>query len=154
AGDGWRPLVARAAGIACLGSLLNVLAGLSRTSLAMSRGGDLPRGLAWISPRTSAPVASEAAIAAVAAVATAVVDPALLVGASACAVLGYYAINHASALRAREPGRWLPRSIPVLGLVGCAALALAAPWPSLVAIVALVGVAVAVRMMVARARRR
>lgn len=154
AGDGWRPVVALAAGLACLGSLMGVLAGLSRTSLAMARGGDLPGVLGRVSPRTAAPIASEAAVAAVAAIATAFVDPALLVGASACAVLGYYAVNHVSAIRARETDRWLPRAIPMLGLLGCVALAFAAPWPSLVAIAAVVGVAVAVRVLVERARRR
>lgn len=150
AGDDWRPFVAIAAGVACLGSLLNVLAGLSRTALAMARGGDLPAGLDWVWPRTAAPVASEASIAVVAASATAVLDPTLLVGASACAVLGYYAINHVSAWRVREPERWLPGLVPVLGVVGCVALSLAAPWPAVVGILAVVALAVAVRMLVSR----
>ncbi|HEV7951580.1 MAG TPA: APC family permease, partial [Glaciihabitans sp.] len=40
--DGWDTVIRTIAAIACLGSLMGVLAGLSRTGLAMSRNKDLP----------------------------------------------------------------------------------------------------------------
>jgi APA family basic amino acid/polyamine antiporter len=66
-------------------------------------------------------------------------------------VLGYYAIAHFSALRA-APALGLPRGIPIAGLAGCLAVALATPWPALLGVTAAVLVAVGVRALV-RVRR-
>lgn len=152
AAEGWDPVVRAAAGVACLGALMGVLAGLSRTGLAMARGGDLPRPLARILPRTSTPVVAEAAFAVVGAAAALLLDPALLVGASASAVLGYYAIIHLSSLRAPVgSGAW--RVIAGAGLVGCVVLALTAPLASLLATVGFLAVALGVRAL-ARSRAR
>ena len=78
-------------------------------------------------------------------------SPAQVVGVSACAVLGYYAVAHLAALRA-GPSLGVPRGIPIAGLAGCLAVAFATPWPALVAVTAAVLVAVGVRALV-RARR-
>jgi APA family basic amino acid/polyamine antiporter len=141
-----------AAGLACLGSLLGVLAGLSRTTLALARDGELPAVLARIHSRTGAPVVAEAAIAVLGVVAVLVLDPASLVGVSACAVLGYYGIAHVVALR-RPPERGLPRAVPVVGLLLCALLSLATPWQAVVGVLAVVAIVQAVRALVARVRR-
>ncbi|CAN5122236.1 APC family permease [soil metagenome] len=151
-GPGWRPVVAVAAAVACAGSLLGVLAGLSRTSLAMARDGELPRPLAQVSPRTATPVRAQLIVSAVGIGAALLADPTVLVGLSTCAVLGYYGLAHASALRLSGGDRWLPRWIPIVGLVCCAALALAAPWPAVVATITLLGLAVGVRAIVRRHR--
>lgn len=151
-GPAWAPLVGLVAGLAGIGALLGVLAGLSRTALAMSRGGDLPPFLGRILPRTSTPVAAEVTFAVIGAISAALLDPTLLVGTSACAVLGYYAVAHLAAMRlAREPRRWLPRAVPILGLLGCLALALSAPWPAVVGSVVVVLVALLIRALVRRA---
>ncbi|MCU1534084.1 MAG: transporter [Glaciihabitans sp.] len=138
--------------IACLGSLAAVLAGLSRTGLAMARERDLPGPLSRISPRTNAPVVAELVLAAVVIVGILVLDPAKLIGFSSCSVLAYYAIAHVSALRQAAVDRWLPRPIQVIGLFGCGALALTLPWQSILAAVAVILVGFALRAVGQRAR--
>ena len=141
------------AALACLGSLVGILAALSRTGLAMARGGDLPGALAFISERTHAPVVAEAAIAVVAIAAVLLLEPARLVGFSSCAVLVYYAIAHLSALRQAPAERWLPRWVSVAGLLGCLLLALTLPWPALVATAAVLVLALGIRLVVRTVKR-
>lgn len=150
AGSGMAALVRAAAALACIGSLTGVLAGLSRTGLAMARDHELPAVLARLS-RTSTPVVSDAVTGVVALAAVLLLSPAQVVGVSACAVLGYYAVAHLAALRA-GPSLGVPRGIPIAGLAGCLVVALATPWPALVGVTAAVLVAVGVRALV-RARR-
>jgi len=153
-GPGAETLIRITAAVACLGSLLSVLAGLSRTSLAMARDGELPGRLAGISERTAAPVFAELAVAVVGVAAVLLLDPTRLVGVSACAVLGYYGVAHLAAIaRARRLGA-RPPVLPLLGLLGCAALALSAPWPAIVGVALLVLLAVGVRGVVRAAQRR
>jgi len=153
-GPGAATLIRITAAAACLGSLLSVLAGLSRTSLAMARDGELPGRLAAISERTAAPVFAELAVAVVGVAAVLLLDPARLVGVSACAVLGYYGVAHLSAIaRARRLGA-RPPVLPLLGLLGCGALALSTPWPAIVGVAVLVLLAVGVRGVVRAAQRR
>ncbi|MBN9606332.1 MAG: APC family permease [Actinomycetales bacterium] len=153
AGPGFDVVIRLAAALACLGSLLGVLAGLSRTTLALARDGELPAALAAISPRSHAPIRAEVLIALVGVVATLVLPPAALVGVSAAAVLGYYGIAHLAALRQSPLERWLPRAVPALGLVLCAALALSAPWPAVLGVAAAVGLVLLVRALSGRRRR-
>jgi basic amino acid/polyamine antiporter, APA family len=128
----WAIGIAALATLACLGSLAGILAGLSRTSLAMARERDLPRMLAHVASRTQTPVVAEASLALVAIVIVLMLKPAQLVAASSAAVLVYYAIAHLSALRQPRRERWQPRVVAVAGLAGCVLLVAALPWPSLV----------------------
>jgi APA family basic amino acid/polyamine antiporter len=146
-------VVRAAVALACIGSLTGVLAGLSRTGLAMARDRELPGPLAMIAPRTATPVVADAAVALVALVAVFLLDPARVVGVSACAVLGYYAVAHLSALRAgRSLG--LARGIPIAGLIGCLAVGVSTPWPALVGVLVVTLLAVGVRAMTRRASAR
>lgn len=120
------------AGVACLGSLIGLLAALSRTSLAMARDGELPGALARISPRSRSPIVAEAAFAVLAVAGVLLLDPAALIGFSACAVLCYYALAHLSAWRQTRSERWLPRAVQTIGLAGCLLLAATLPWEALV----------------------
>ena len=133
AGDSWRGLVVIAAVLACLGSLGALLAGLSRTAMAMSQSSDLPQGLAVVSVRTGSPMRAEVAMAALAIVAAAVLDPLWLVGLSSATVLSYYAIGHLSVLRVPRQDRRLPVVVAWLGLAGCVSLVFALPAISLLA---------------------
>jgi APA family basic amino acid/polyamine antiporter len=151
AGPGWDVAVRAAAGIACAGSLAGVLAGLSRTGMAMARDGELPSALARIGRRTATPIVSDAAVAVVAVVAVLLLEPAQVIGVSACAVLGYYAIAHLAALRAAQTLS-LPRGIPVAGLAGCLLVALTTSWPALLGVVAVLALALAVRALAGRSR--
>jgi basic amino acid/polyamine antiporter, APA family len=124
------PWVIAVATLASLGSLAAVLAGLSRTSMAMAQRGDLPQGLGVVWERTSSPARAEITMALAAIVAVLVVDPVWLVGASSSAVLSYYAIAHAAAIKQPESERILPVLTPWLGLVGCLGLVATLPWQS------------------------
>ena len=153
-GPGAEVVIRITAAVACLGSLLSVLAGLSRTALAMARDGELPGRLAGISERTATPLVAELAVAAVGVAAVLLLDPARLVGVSACAVLGYYGIAHLAAIgRARRLGLRLP-ALAFLGLLGCAALALSTPWQAILGVAVLVLVAVGIRAVVREITRR
>jgi len=152
-GSGAEPVIRITAAVACLGSLLSVLAGLSRTSLAMARDGELPGRLARISERSATPVVAELVVAVVGVAAVLLLDPARLVGVSACAVLGYYAIAHLAAIgRARRLGMRVP-VLACLGLLGCAALALSTPWQAIVGVVVVAFLAVGVRALVRAIKR-
>ncbi|MEU9446949.1 APC family permease [Streptomyces sp. NPDC048304] len=121
------PVVRIAAAVAAIGSLLALILGVSRTTLAMARDRHLPHALAAVHPRFGVPHRAELAVGAVVAVLAATVDVRGAIGFSSFGVLAYYAIANASAftLTAKE-GR-PPRAIPVLGLLGCVVLAFSLP---------------------------
>lgn len=146
------PVIRTVAGIACLGSLAGILAALSRTSLAMARERDMPGALGYISPRTSAPIVAEALFAILAIAGIVFLEPARLVGFSSCAVLMYYAIAHLSALRQPAAERWLPRSVQVVGLLGCLVLALTLGWLPIAYALGVLTLGLAVRAVLLRHR--
>lgn len=149
----WVTVVGLAAALACLGSLIGILAGLSRTSLAMARDGELPGVLSRISTRSSSPAVAEGVIAAIAIVAVMLLDPAWLVGFSATCVLVYYAIAHLAALRQPRAERWLHPAVPLIGVAGCLLLALTLPWQGVLLAAAVLGLGLAGRgIRLARSR--
>ncbi|MCH1882360.1 APC family permease [Agrococcus sp. ARC_14] len=124
-------IVLGAGALACLGSLMGILAGLSRTSLAMARHRDLPGPLSHVAARTRTPVIAEAAVALVAIVAALLLPAGSLVAFSSTCVLAYYAVAHLSAIRMRatsRAGMWLPAWIPWLGAFACLVVVLTLPW--------------------------
>ncbi len=121
---GFEPVVRAGAAIAALGSLLSLILGVSRTTLAMARDRYLPHALAAVHPRFASPHRAELVVGAVVAVIAAVADVRAAIGFSAFAVLIYYAIANASAITL---GR---KVIPVVGLTGCVLLALLLPISS------------------------
>ena len=131
-GGPWRIVVIAAAALASLGSLAGILAGLSRTSMAMAQSGDLPRAVGYIWPATSSPVVAEATMALAAIALVLGFAPVWLVGASSGLVLSYYAIAHLSAMAQPVSERIVPRAVAWLGLAGCVLLVATLPWQSLV----------------------
>ncbi|MFF9912314.1 APC family permease [Streptomyces sp. NPDC013457] len=133
-GAGWLvPVVTVGAAVAALGSLLSLILGVSRTTLAMARDRHLPSGLAAVHPRSQVPHRAELAVGAVVAVVAATVDVRGAIGFSSFGVLVYYGIANASAWTL---GRSRGRSNQVLaatGLAGCGALAFALPPASVLA---------------------
>ncbi|SEC73758.1 APC family permease [Streptomyces sp. TLI_105] len=123
------PLVTVGAAIAALGSLLSLILGVSRTTLAMARDAYLPTALAAVHPRYQVPHRAELAVGAVVAVVAATVDVRGAIGFSSFGVLVYYGIANASAWTLG--GR--ARRLAALGLAGCAALAFALPLGSVLA---------------------
>ncbi|MFB6613015.1 APC family permease [Streptomyces sp. NPDC085524] len=131
AGAGWlAPVVRIGAAIAALGSLLALILGVSRTTLAMARDHHLPHALAAVHPKFKVPHRAELLVGAVVAAVAATADVRGAIGFSSFGVLAYYAIANASA-RTLTPAEGRPaRIIPVVGLVGCLVLAFALPLSS------------------------
>lgn len=119
------PVVRVGAAVAALGSLLALILGVSRTTLAMARDRNLPGALAAVHPRFQVPYRAELAVGAVVAVVAATVDVRGAIGFSSFGVLAYYAIANASAWTL-SPAPWA-RAVPAVGLVGCVTLAFALP---------------------------
>ena len=124
--SGLESVVRVGAAVAALGSLLALILGVSRTTFAMARDGHLPRILAAVHPRYQVPHHAEVAVGLVVTVVALAADLRGAIGFSSFAVLAYYAIANASAQTLpREAGS---RVVPVLGLIGCVALAFALPF--------------------------
>lgn len=136
------PVVGVGAAVAALGSLLALILGVSRTTLAMARDRHLPAALAAVHPRFGSPHRAEIAVGAVVVVLAAVVDLRGAIGFSSFSVLLYYAIANASAYTLAA--NVIARVVPVLGLAGCLLLAFSLPLGSV-----LIGTAVAVAGAVA-----
>lgn len=158
AGVNWLiPVVQIGAAVAALGSLLALILGVSRTTLAMARDRHLPRWLAAVHPRFKVPFRAELVVGAVVAALAATADIRGAIGFSSFGVLVYYAIANASALTlGLDEGR--PRRlIPLVGLIGCVVLAFALPLSSVAAGAAVLGVGVAaygVRRIITRRARQ
>jgi APA family basic amino acid/polyamine antiporter len=147
AGLSWmEPVVRVGAAVAAVGSLLALILGVSRTTLAMARDGHLPRGLAAVHPRFNSPHRAEVVVGVVVAVVAATVDVRGAIGFSSFAVLLYYAIANASAFTL---GR---RVIPVIGLAGCLLLAFLLPVSSVLVGAAVVAVGAAAYVATRSAR--
>jgi APA family basic amino acid/polyamine antiporter len=124
---GLEPVIRVGAAVAAVGSLLSLILGVSRTTLAMARDRHLPHVLAAVHPRFGGPHRAEVALGAVVAVLAAFADVRAAIGFSAFTVLVYYAIANASAMTLRG------RVIPVIGLAGCILLAALLPLASVLA---------------------
>ena len=128
---GFAPVVRAAAAVAALGSLLSLILGVSRTTLAMARDGHLPGTLAAVHPRFRVPYRAEVAVGVLVAVLAAVADIREAIGFSSFAVLVYYAIANAAALTLE--GRPVGRVVPAVGLAGCLLLVVFLPASSVLA---------------------
>lgn len=130
-GGQFAPVVRVAAGIAALGALLAGILGVSRTSMAMARDRHLPAALAAVHPVSRTPYVAEVCVGVIVAGVVLVADVRQAIGFSSFAVLIYYLVANASALRLDRARRRLPAWIPVLGAVGCVVIAGSLPWQSI-----------------------
>ncbi|MFC8514320.1 APC family permease [Streptomyces sp. NPDC057257] len=124
------PVVRVGAAVAALGSLLALILGVSRTTLAMARDRHLPGALSAVHPRFQVPHRAELAVGAVVAALAATVDVRGAIGFSSFGVLAYYAVANASAWTLSSAPA--ARALPALGLVGCLVLAFSLPGVSVV----------------------
>jgi APA family basic amino acid/polyamine antiporter len=151
AGAAWSvPVVRVGAAIASLGSLLALIAGIGRTTLAMARNGDLPRGLAIVENRRQVPARAELAVAGVVALLVLTVDLRGAIGFSSFGVLLYYAVANASALTQDVAHRRWPRALNAVGLLGCVTLVATLPVASVAAGMAVLVVGVGLRALLRR----
>ncbi|GAA1880079.1 APC family permease [Streptantibioticus ferralitis] len=150
---GLAPVVRVGAAVAALGSLLALILGVSRTTLAMARDRHLPHALAAVHPRFHVPHRAELAVGGVVAVIAAFADIRGVIGFSSFGVLVYYAIANAAAWTLAPGEGRPPRIVPLVGLVGCTALAFALPVVSVLSGAAVLA-AGALLYAVRRAMRR
>jgi APA family basic amino acid/polyamine antiporter len=155
---GWlwaEPVVRAAAGVAALGSLLALIAGIGRTSLAMARDGELPHPLTRVHQRFGVPHVAELAAGAAVIVLVLVADLRGAIGFSSFGVLLYYLVANWSALTQPAAERLVPRWLSWAGAIGCVVLVVTLPLASIAAGVAVFAVGAAVRgIRLAVARRR
>jgi basic amino acid/polyamine antiporter, APA family len=152
--DGMAPIVRVGAGVAALGVLLNLIPGVSRTMLAMGRRRELPHWLAAIDDRRSLPLRAEVAVTAIVMTLSATIDLREAIGFSGVMILTYYAVTNAACLTLpRQRRRW-PKSIAVLGLVGCVALAVTLPIASVVTAACILVAGLVIRAVAMSARER
>ncbi len=116
-------LTAAGAVTAMLGVLLNLLLGLSRVLLAMSRRGDMPRGLARLHGAHASPRRAVIVIGVIVGALALSGSIRLTWSFSAFTVLIYYALTNLAALRLPIESRLYPQWVPACGLVSCLGLA-------------------------------
>ncbi|TPX03562.1 APC family permease [Schumannella luteola] len=154
---GWSwtaPIVQGGAALAALGALLALLAGITRTGLAMARTGDLPGWFAAIDPRFSVPRRAQLVLGAIVLVLVLVTDLRGAIGFSSFAVLLYYLVANLSAWTLPRAERRSPRVLQAVGAIGCVVLAATLPWPSVVIGCAVLAVGVVARLVRVTAARR
>ncbi|MEU9318434.1 APC family permease [Streptomyces sp. NPDC048295] len=155
AGADWlAPVVRAGAAVAALGSLLALVLGVSRTTLAMARDHHLPHALATVHPKFKVPHRAELLVGAVVATVAATADIRGAIGFSSFGVLAYYAVANASAFTLTPAEGRPARIVPVVGLAGCLVLAFALPLSSVVTGAAVLAVGAAAFVIRRAAARR
>lgn len=119
------------AAVAALGSLLALLAGMSRTAAAMAQDGELPRAL-QLKNKFGAPYIAELLVAMLAIILATSGSFYLTIGLSSFAILFYYAIANLAAYRqpAVEAGR--SKVWNILGFLLCLAIGFSVPLEGLI----------------------
>jgi APA family basic amino acid/polyamine antiporter len=150
-GSGW--LVLPFVAMATLGSILALLAGVSRTAAEMAQDRELPK-LFEARNRFGAPWVAEVGIALGASLLVLVADNlAWAIGFSSFSVLFYYAVAHLSVCYMRaagidsKPRLWLARFMPIVGILLCLALAVSVPGPAFIVSSAVLVAAVGLRRL-------
>ena len=138
------------ASIASLGSLLALIAGVGRTSLAMARNRDLPSWLSAVHPRYRVPHRAELALMCVVVAVVLTADVRHVIGFSSFGVLIYYAIANAAAFTQPRAQRRYPAALNVLGVVGCLVLVASLPAQSVYAGLAMFAIGIAGRAVARR----
>jgi basic amino acid/polyamine antiporter, APA family len=127
-GWGWASVPVRlGAAAASLGALLALIAGVSRTTLAMARHDDLPRWLAAVHERHQVPHHAEIAMAGLVSILILITDLRGAIGFSSFGVLLYYLIANAAAYTQCPERRRFPRVLQIVGVAGCGILVLTLP---------------------------
>lgn len=139
-------LVLAVAAVASLGSILALLAGVSRTAAEMASDRELPKSFEARN-RFGSPWVAELVIAVGASALVFVGDLSSVIGFSSFSVLVYYSVAHLSALGQPVEQRVLPQALPVLGLSLCLVLAISVPGPAVAVSTAILVLAVVARRL-------
>lgn len=124
-------IVVVVAGIASLGSLLALLAGMSRTASVMGEDGELPKLFAIRGGPGNAPWFAEIAISLVVIVFVLSGNLVWTVGLSSFSILTYYAVANLAAYRQPKDISNRSRMWPLAGLMLCLAIGFSVPVDSL-----------------------
>lgn len=127
---GWMwaaPIVRIGAGLAALGALLGLVAGVGRTTLAMARDRELPAALDAVHPRFQVPHRAELAVGVLVAAVVLVVDLRGAIGFSSFGVLLYYFVANVAAFSQGDDRRRYPKPLQVIGALGCLILVATLP---------------------------
>ena len=131
-GHSWAsPVMRVGAGLAALGALLALIAGVGRTSLAMARHDDLPSYLTAVHPRYSVPHRAEITLAAIVCILVLLVDLRNAIGFSSFGVLLYYLVANLSAFTQGPANRRYPKVLQIVGSIGCVVLIATLPASSI-----------------------
>ena len=136
--------VAIFAALAGLGSLLALLAGMTRTAAVMADDGELSRGFR-IRLKNGVPIVAEVVIALLVGILVLFGSVVLTIGLSSFAVLSYYAIANLAAFRQPKTESGRPKWLNLIGLASCLLLALSVPSQGLI-----MGVAVLALLLLLR----
>ena len=116
--------------LAATGSLLALILGVSRTTLAMARDGHLPKALAHLNERHGVPDRAELLIGIIVSLLAATLDLRHAIGFSSFAILLYYLLANLSALTLTKTENRPPRIVPVAGAIVCIVLGFSLPLAS------------------------
>lgn len=122
--------VAPFAAVAALGSLLALLAGMSRTAAEMAFDSELPKAFAG-RLRNGTPIVAELAISLIVIVLVLSGGVVFAIGLSSFAILSYYAIANYAAFKQPAAESSRPKILNLAGLLLCLLLALSVPPSSL-----------------------
>mgnify|MGYP002152213138 FL=1 len=151
----WFPATAVSivAGIASLGSLLALLAGMSRTASVMGEDGELPSMFAIRSKKVQTPWVAEISVSLLVMVLILSGDLVWAIGLSSFAILTYYTIANLAAYR--QPRTLSSRSQvwSILGLLLCLSLAFSVPLTSLIVGIGLLVIVFALRLGLSRIKK-
>ena len=136
--------VAIFAALAGLGSLLALLAGMTRTAAVMADDGELSR-VFRIRLKNGVPIVAEVVIALLVGILVLFGSVVLTIGLSSFAVLSYYAIANLAAYRQPKAESGRPKWLNLIGLASCLLLALSVPSQGLI-----MGVAVLALLLLLR----
>ena len=143
----WLPgeLIMIIAATACLGSLLSLLAGISRTAEAMARDGEIPRFISRRSKRLNSPWVADLAILALATALIISGELTWTIGISSFAVLFYYAIANFAAWRQLPSNRLIARVLALIGGGLCLGVGVFVPFESLLVVTVALALALGLR---------
>lgn len=151
----WTAGVGLLAVVSATGAMVALMAGIGRTAMAMAREHDLPVALSAVGAK-AVPQRAEAAGAAAAIALVWWGDLGFALAMSSVAVLVYYAVANAAAVRAAgrpdEDRWWVHRGVGGLGFVLCLALAISLDLAPTLMAFACLALAVAIRAVVRRRR--
>lgn len=145
--DQFTPIVWVAVALAALGSLLALIAGISRTIFAMARNRDVPHFLSAVDDRRGIPYRAEIVVGIIVMLVVSVADLREAIGFSSAGVLLYYAITNLSAWRQPAGERVYPRWLSTAGLVLCLVLVATLPMTSLVGAIIVIVLGIVFRLV-------